>query len=111
MKKTKKAQNNNFRNTYDLDLPAQIDMDTLACVLDDDLERRHSFLHAERDKAARLECDPKPWETEICYVQRELKIRADRRLAHEKYIRNNPDAAFYSYAAPVSNVSDDSNAN
>jgi hypothetical protein len=31
------------------------------------------------------------WETEICYVQREIKIRNSRRVAHEKYVRNNPD--------------------
>ena len=110
MKKSKKVHKVNYRSN-DIDLPTAIDMDTLSCVLDDELERRHSYLLTERERAARLECNLAPWETEICYVQRELKIRFDRRAAHEKFIRSNPDAAFYSYTSPTTSTIDSTNAN
>lgn len=110
MKKIKKTHKNNFRSD-DLDLPVAVDMDTLSCVLDDELERRHAYLLAEREKAARFECNLKPWETEICYVQRELKIRGDRRIAHEKYVRSNPDSTFYSYTSPTTTLTDKTHAN
>jgi hypothetical protein len=109
MKKQKNYSNNNNRN--DIDLPAVVDMDTLSYTLDDDLDRRHSILHVEKDKAARLGCDLRPWETEICYVQRELKIRSDRRVAHEKYVRSNPDAAFHGNAFHDEVVVDNNDAN
>lgn len=84
-KKSKKSQtkNNSYRG---VDVPSVVDMDVLAYTSDDDLERRAAYLHAERDRASRFEYDLLPWETEICYVQRELKIRHDRRVAHEKYL-------------------------
>ena len=94
MKKTKKNQKNAYTRN-DIELPAVVDMESLSYVSDDDLDRRHSYLLGERERAVRLECDSRPWDTEICYVQRELKIRSDRRVAHERYLRTNPEASFY----------------
>ena len=87
-KKTKKAQMNNNSNYRGIDLPNVVDMDTLAYASDDDLDRHASYLHNERDRASRFEYDVRPWEVEIAYIQRELKIRHDRRLAHEKYMQS-----------------------
>ena len=73
-----------------LALPEVVDMDTLSYALDEELERHYVFMNEERDKALDVSVDGRPWEVEIAYVQRELKIRATRRIAHEKYLRNNP---------------------
>lgn len=82
----KKIKKNNDFSRIEMDYPVIVDMDTLSSTLDDDLVRRCSTLISERERASRLELDLQPWETEICYVQRELKIRADRHAAHEKYV-------------------------
>lgn len=86
-KKVKKGQmkNNSYRG---VDLPNVVDMDTLAYASDDELERHASYLHAERDRASRFEYDLRPWEVEISYIQREMKIRHDRHLAHERFMQS-----------------------
>lgn len=75
-------------------LPTIIDMDTLACMSDEELMRLHSHTQNEKDRAVRREGVVVAWETEACYTQRELQIRADRRRAHDAYLRSNPDSAF-----------------
>lgn len=90
----KKTVTKNYNNGY-LDLPEVINMDNLCFFDDDSLERLHGNLQTERERAARHTEDLTPWEVEICYVQREMRIRNSRRIAHEKYVRNNPDAAYY----------------
>lgn len=94
MKKNKKAQaqvRNNYRN---VDYPEVVDMDTLSYATDDELVRRQDFLFSERERYLREEVDVRPWESEICYVQRELKIRYVRRLAHDRYL-NTQGAEIY----------------
>lgn len=88
-KNTKKAFNNSF--DLDQDLPQIVDMDSLSSYDDDQLDRYHNQLQSEREKIVHSGTDPQPWEVEICYVQREIKIRNARRVAHEKYLRTNPD--------------------
>jgi len=90
----KKTVTKNYNSGY-LEFPEVIDMDSLCFFDDDGLERLHNNLQADRERAGRHTEDLTPWEVEICYVQRELRIRNTRRIAHEKYIRNNPDAAYY----------------
>ena len=80
------------------DVPEVIDMDSLSYYDDDGLERRHNQLQSEREKALSGGHEPTPWEIEICYVQREMKIRTSRRAAHEKYLRTNPDVYQDGYA-------------
>lgn len=87
-KTTKQTNNNSFR---DIDLPEVIDMDTLAYASDDELDRHFSYLHSERERAARQSYDLQPWEAEISYVQREMQIRYGRRLAHDKYLAETGD--------------------
>ena len=92
MKKIKKTQaRTSFRN-HQIDYPEMVDMDTLSYASDDDLDRRMGFLAAERERAVHSDIDPRPWEEEICYVQRELRIRSGRRFAHDRYLRIHPDA-------------------
>ena len=97
MKKSNNNRNSSNTNYYgrEMELPEMINMDALAYASDDDLERRYGFISSERDKASQHGIDLYPWEVEIAYVQREMKNRHARRLSHERYIRINPDTAFY----------------
>jgi len=86
----KSSQKNNYSENNNF--PQVVDIDKLAYANDDDLANHSSYLRAERERATRLGMNPTPWDIEICYVQREMMIREDRRLAHEKYLRTNPDS-------------------
>lgn len=91
MKKIKKTQaRTSFRHTQ-IEYPEIIDMDVLSYTSDDDLDRRMGYLVTEREQAVRTDVDPRPWEEEICYVQREQRIRNSRRFAHDRYLRSHPD--------------------
>jgi hypothetical protein len=105
MKKTtsKKAQNSNYHRDF-ANVPEIIGMETLSYASDHELERHFTYLTAERDRAARSDQNLQPWEVEICYLQRELKIRSDRRAAHAEYLRRNPDANFFVGVADNSSV-------
>jgi len=83
----------NYRSN--MEFPEVINMDSLAYASDDELERLHTFLQSEREKASKTDYDLQPWEIEICYVQRELRIRNSRRAAHDRYVRSNPDYHYY----------------
>lgn len=82
MKKTKKSQVRNYSVSY----PETIDIDTLSYTADDDLMRRQDYLFSERERYLHEDVDVRPWETEICYVQRELRIRYVRRHTHDRYL-------------------------
>ena len=90
----KNMKKSTTRNTYrqHVDFPEVVDMDTLNYMNDDELGRRLDLMLSEREKAVQSDIDPLPWEQEICYAQREVRIRLARRLAHDKYLRSHPDA-------------------
>ena len=68
---------------------SQVPEDVIALMQDDEL------FESLRTAAARLETawkmfNPslcKSWEEEICYLQREIQLRKDRRQEHQKYLR------------------------
>lgn len=91
MSKKSYSKNSNRENEY----PTVVDMDTLSYMNDEDLGKLHVSLHAEKDRMPKSEDALAAWEKEICYVQRELKIRADRRNEHEQYLRSNPQDNYY----------------
>ena len=93
IKKTQ-AKNVGYYQRTGVETPEVTNMEELSYYDDDSLERQYSHLQTEREKASREGYDLRPWEVEICYVQRELKIRTARRAAHERYIRSNPDAYY-----------------
>ena len=93
IKKTVTKEYDNYDSRGGIELPYITDMDTLSYSNDDEIMRRAGNLYSDREKAGRLGYDMTPWEVELSYVQREMKIRNDRRLAHEAYIRLNPEAA------------------
>lgn len=79
------------KNVQTVYLPDVVDIDTLAYASDDELVRRVSHLNNDREKAGRFGYSQLPWEVEICYVQRELKIRQDRKVAHDEYLVKFPE--------------------
>ncbi len=89
--------------------PEVIDMDSLSYFDDESLERRHGYLQAEREKVANEGAEALPWEVEICYVQREIRLRNTRRVLHDKYVRSNPEYQYYDNDASESEY--DRNAN
>jgi len=54
---------------------------------EDDLDRILHQLQNEHNRVENYDLDAGPWEVEICYIQRELKIRAARRAAHDQYLK------------------------
>lgn len=90
----KKSNKSNSYNRREMHQPELVNMDALACYDDESLERTHAYLQSEREKASRYTDDLTAWEVEICYVQRELKIRGSRRAMHAEYLRSNPDAYY-----------------
>jgi len=94
-KNIKKNVSSKTNNSYiSMELPEVVDMNSLTYFDDENLDKYHSSLQNDREEALKNGVDTTPWEVEICYAQRELKIRSARRIAHEKYLKSNPDA-FY----------------
>lgn len=91
MKKSNKKSVRSSMRSY-MDPPDVVNMDDLAYIADDELEGRVAYLFSERDRAVSMDVDVRPWEEEICYVQREMRIRLSRRAAHDRYMRSNPDS-------------------
>jgi hypothetical protein len=89
-KKTKKY-NNSFDNQNSVELPVIVTIDVLAGASDSELRSRNNDLENEKDSILRDGYDPRPWEVELAYVQREIDIRRNRMHMHERYIRNNPE--------------------
>lgn len=64
-------------------------IDQLAWMSDDDLTGLLMDLVRDRDNVLGVRGkDPLPLEVEICYVQREMEIRSDRRRAHLQWLAN-----------------------
>lgn len=95
MKKNGKKFNNSSVNSYGratLRAPEVVNSDELSYMTEEELGRRHDFLVSEKEQASRFDADTRPWEVEICYVQRESQVRATRRTFHDRYMKTNPDA-------------------
>lgn len=94
----KKNVNKAYNRNNQLNIPEVRNMDLLSYASDDELDRLHTQLQEEREKVSRFSEDLTPWEVEICYVQREIRIRSARKVAHERYVKSNPDFYADSYA-------------
>ncbi len=77
--------------TQEMSPPQVVDMEALAYISDGDLERRHAHLVEEMNKAFHSGYETYLWEVELAYVQREAGVRRTRKLAHDRYVRSNPD--------------------
>lgn len=90
--------NKTYTRNNQINAPEVRNMDVLSYASDDELERLHAHLQEEREKISRFSDDVTLWEIEICYVQREMRIRSTRKAAHERYLKTNPDFYADSYA-------------
>lgn len=82
------ASTHNARpNRFAMQVPEQVDIDTLGTMLDEDLIVRLRTLEDERGKAYEAHQDSRPWEEEIAYVRREQQLRRVRRDNHMDYLR------------------------
>lgn len=87
MSKNKKSFSRQRSNN--VPLPEVVDIDSLSYTNDEDLLRRLDNLYSEKEKAYVANFDLSPWEIEICYVQRELEIRDNRKFFHDKFLKEN----------------------
>ena len=62
-------------------------MDEVAIQTDDVLIDRLRQLEAEKEYILQERGDTRPWETEICYVRRELGLRRTRHQLHDAYLK------------------------
>jgi hypothetical protein len=68
-------------------LPTPMTCDELSMLLDDELVDRFRSLDNDREKVIAVKFDATPWETEICYVRREMQLRRIRREHHDLYLK------------------------
>lgn len=90
-KESEKKMKKNKKNTYVVESPNIVSMDSLAEANDLDLDARNSFLKSGLEKAERSGQDSRTWEVELAYLQRERDIRKTRQKLHEAYFARNPD--------------------
>jgi len=64
-----------------------ITSDDLVYMSDDDIRNLHDSLRKDRDYAVREGFNTKNSEVSLCYVQREMEIRDQRRSAHFRYMK------------------------
>lgn len=78
---SKKQKHNYYMNDV------VINSEDLCYTADEDLRNLQDSLRRTRDAAARDGYDPKRVEISLCYVQREIGIRENRRSAHHAYLK------------------------
>jgi len=67
--------------------PPVYNMDTVATMQDEELIKQLDAMHEGRNTSIKTRRSMIEWETEICYLRRELYMRRERRQAHETYVR------------------------
>ena len=78
---------NKKKNFYNHDI--QLTSDDIIYAADEEIRNLHDSLRRERDMTLRDGYDSSDVETSICYVQREIDIRENRRSAHSAYLKLN----------------------
>lgn len=86
--KRSNVNHNDRRQVRMQPLPPIINVDVIALFSDDELSTHTHGLHAQRSQLDPNQ-DPKPWDVEIAYAQRELNLRQIGREMHEKYYMDN----------------------
>lgn len=90
------------KNTHNVvvpEIPAAISMDILSYASDLEIESRFRSMDIERQRVNNMGYDPYAWEVELAYIQREIGIRESRRIAHENFLKNNPEVADMSFSS------------
>ena len=79
MTKNKKSQSH-------IPYPKKLNIDDVSVLDDADLFALQRGLIDSISKVNELSLNSLPWETELCYVQRELQIRGARKDAHARFL-------------------------
>jgi hypothetical protein len=74
------------KNKRKFETPRNISIDELAIATDEELFFLQKKLEAERQTLLSTGEDPILWETELCYIKRELQIRSIRQEAHRNFL-------------------------
>jgi len=84
--------NSNYNSNYNaVPMPVPVSMDSLAVYTDGDIRARAELMEAEMARAIKHGMDAYPWQVELAYLQREYDIRRARAMAHDRYVRTNPE--------------------
>ncbi len=106
---TTKSKPRSRRRSGELSHFSPVDVTTICYEPDEDLYKHlHSLISVRRD-GIEEGADTTSVEIEICYVNRELQIRAQRREAHEAYVKALQDEHAVLEAAVISVTPDESN--
>ena len=70
-----------------IERPTQMMTDELSLMSDDELSSYSNSLERSHEKYGRMSSDTRPWEEEICYVQREYQVRRIQHDNHQRYMR------------------------
>lgn len=71
-----------------VELPPVHHVDDIAVFTDEELLERVKSVETQRTDALRnCVSDLVPWETELCYLRREMQLRSQRRHLHERYLQ------------------------
>lgn len=77
-----------FQQRPELDEFEYVDVENVCYESDEKLYGHLYALIEVRENGFKDGADTVPVEVEICYIRRELKVRADRREAHDRYVRS-----------------------
>jgi len=84
--KNSKAVGDHTSHFVTVNSPPIHHIDELAIMQDDELFQRLNELFRERDNARSTHVKTRMWEEEICYVKREIQLRHERHVIHEKWL-------------------------
>lgn len=69
-----------------IDLPEILTIDQLGQLSDEELITQLRSMRSALDIVRKERCSAKEWQTELCYIERELILRRTRREAHQEYL-------------------------
>jgi hypothetical protein len=76
----------NMPSNYPFAAPTMNHIDDLCVISDESLFVTFTNLSQQRNELLRQRFSTFLWDVELAYVQRESKIRSDRRIAHKSYL-------------------------
>ena len=83
-------------HSENMNMPDVANMDDLSYATDSDIDDRYRYILNGKEAMGQNDSVRIKWEEELSYLQRESKIRASRRFAHEAYLRDHPEESNYS---------------
>lgn len=88
-KKNKQQKQHDNDNVDDKDDDNVITSEDIAYMSDEEIRNLQDFVRRDRDYCMREGYNARFAEEMTCYIQRELGIRENRRIAHAQYLKHN----------------------